>query len=121
MLSFDFISDEQFRASLISEYQERKDCEASCSCKAICVLAGSIVEALLVEYLVISNIRPDGKNPLNLDLSKAIQACEADGVLRKETCSLCEVIREYRNLIHPGRSIRLNQQVSPEGALIATN
>jgi len=120
-LDFDFISDEKFRASLANDYRDMKACENAEAWKAVYVLAGSIVEALLVEYLVVSGIRPHGKDPLEIDLSKAMEACKTDGVITKHTSSLCEVIREYRNLIHPGRVIRLNQEVSAEGAVIAVN
>ena len=121
LLEFDFISDEKFRASLVSDYREMKACERAQSWKAVYVLAGSIVEALLIEYLVMSGVKPGGKDPLKIDLSSAIEACEAEGVLRKETSSLCGVVREYRNLIHPGRVIRLHHGVSAEGAVIAAN
>ena len=119
-LDFDFITDEQFRASLASDYREMKASEDAQCWKAVLVLSGSIVEALLTEYLVVSGIRPNGKSPLEIDLSKAIEACEAEGVIRKETSALCTVIKGYRNLIHPGRVIRLGEEINPEGAAIAS-
>jgi hypothetical protein len=120
-VDFSFISDEQFRNSLTSDYRELNTCVEAESWKAVHVLAGSMVEALLVEYLVVSGTSPGGKNPLNLTLDEAIKACQATGVIQKSTASLCDVIRDYRNLIHPGRLIRLQQEVTAEGARIAAN
>jgi hypothetical protein len=80
-----------------------------------------MVEALLVEYLTVSGTSPGGKNPLSLTLDEAIKACQTAGVIQKSTASLCDVIRDYRNLIHPGRLIRLQHEVTAEGARIAVN
>ena len=118
-MDFSFISDEGFRAALVSDYREMSDCLESKAFKAVLVLSGSIVEALLVEYLSVSGARPAGKDPLTLQLNELIQACLQAGVLQKSTASLCDVIRDYRNLIHAGRIVRLNQEVTPEGAHIA--
>jgi hypothetical protein len=120
-MDFNFISDEQFRSSLIADFSELNACIEASSWKAVHVLAGSIIEAVLTEYLVVSNIQPKGKNPLTLTLDEAIQACTAAKVLQKSTASLCDVVREYRNLIHPGRMIRLSQEVTSERANIAVN
>lgn len=96
-------------------------CYEAMSWKAVHVLAGSIVEALLVEYLVVSSINPGGRDPLQIQLGEAIKACHAAGVIKESTASLCDVVRDYRNLIHPGRVIRLEQDVTAEGAGIATH
>jgi|HubBroStandDraft_5_1064220.scaffolds.fasta_scaffold73069_2 hypothetical protein len=120
-MDFDFISDQNFRASLVNDYRELENCTEAGSLKAVHVLAGSIVEALLIEFLVVSGIRPNGRDPLELDLNGAIQVCVTAGVIQKSTASLCDVIRGYRNLIHPGRMIRLQQHVTREGANIAVN
>ena len=89
--------------------------------KAVHVLAGSIVEALLVEYLVISKIKPNGKDPLNVGLSEAIEACKDAKVLSTRTASLSDVVRDYRNLIHPGRVIRLQDTYGESSARIAVS
>ncbi len=120
-MDFDFISDENFRASLISDYQELKACHEAGSLKATHVLAGSIIEALLIEYLVVTKTSVANKDVLKLDLSEAILACVNAGVIRQSTSSLCDVIRDYRNLIHPGRMVRLKGEVTQEGANIALN
>jgi hypothetical protein len=69
--------------------------------------------------LVVSKIRPGGKGPLNIVLSEAIQACLKENVLSPRTASLSDVIRGYRNLIHPGRVIRLQETFGENSAKIA--
>src|SRR5262249_20743103 len=81
--------------------------------KSAQVLAGSIVEALLVDYIVASKIG-GSKDPLRLDLGEAISICRAEGVLSQRTVDLSSVIRSYRNLIHPGPPVPLAEQPPTE-------
>lgn len=118
-LTFDFVTDEEFRISLQSDYAEMSKAMECGAWKAVHVLAGSVIEALLLEYLVVSKIKPNGKDPLKVDLGEAISACEAAKVLTPRTSSLCDVIRDYRNLIHPGRLIRLQDKYDGSSAQIA--
>jgi hypothetical protein len=46
---------------------------------------------------------------LKIDLADAIAICQQEKVLSERTAALCSVIRSYRNLIHPGRMVRLNE------------
>lgn len=121
-MDFDFIGSEDFRMSLTNDFREITACLDAKSWKAVHVLAGSMVEALLVEYLVVSRPGPTTtKDPHKMDLSEAIAACRDECVISATTASLCDVIRGYRNLIHPGRLIRLKEEVTPEGAQIAAS
>src|SRR5260370_15503506 len=52
MATFDFVSGQQFRASLEADYQELLSAMGVQAYKAEHVLAGSIIEALLVDYLI---------------------------------------------------------------------
>jgi hypothetical protein len=101
---FEFIRDSGFRASLESDYKELNTALAQQSWKTVQVLAGSIIEAVLIDYLVSINHQPD---PLQMDLAKAVAAAEKSGLIAPETAKLADVLRNYRNLIHPGRSVRL--------------
>lgn len=51
-LTFDFITETEFRQGLQEDYAELLKCEGVSAWKAVHVLAGSIVEAVLVDYLV---------------------------------------------------------------------
>ena len=99
---FDFIAIREFRESLERDYREMKSSLDVKAWKAVQVLAGSIVESLLIDYIV-STPRPDrpGGDPLQLDLGKAIAICKNERAVSERTAALCTVIRSYRNLIHP--------------------
>ena len=117
---FSFISDRKFRSSLANDYEELLKALHSESWKAAHVSAGSVVEALLIDYLVsLDYAKKTGKDALELDLSKAIDACKKEGVLSDRASGLATVIRGYRNLIHPGRVIRLKEIVDKNSAAVA--
>jgi hypothetical protein len=117
---FDFISDEKFRQSLTSDYAEITASIESGAWKAVHVLAGSIVEAVLVDYLAaVDYKKKTGKDPLKLELADAIEACKKEGVLSQKAADLSSVVRGFRNLIHPGRVVRLNEKINSKTAMIA--
>lgn len=118
-LSFNFITDAALRESLISDYKELQSCLISSAWKAVHVLSGSIVEAVLVDYLLgIGSTKPD---PLKMGLGELIDACQTAGVLTERTADLSSVIQSYRNLIHPGRVVRLDEKVNEDTAQIANS
>lgn len=122
-VAFDFIAAHEFRESLERDYAEMRACFTAEAWKSVQVLAGSIVEALLVDYLA-STTQPGRpqKDPLKLDLAEAIAMCKTEKAISERTADLCSVIRSYRNLIHPGRAIRLaEQQASGKSAQIAVS
>ena len=121
MTQFDFIAAPQFRASLEADYAEMHRCAKAEAWKSVHVLAGSIIEALLIDYLVATNTpaRP-GKDLLKTDLAEAINICRDENLLNQRTADLSSVIRSFRNLIHPGRVLRLaEEQPTEESATIA--
>lgn len=121
MQNFDFIARAPFRESLEADYAEMERCMAAKAYKSVQVLAGSIIEALLIDYLVDTNDPPrSGKDPHRLDLAEAVEICKAENVLSERSADLSSVIRSYRNLIHPGRTVRLDEpQPTDETAGIA--
>src|SRR5438034_1233810 len=111
MATFDYITSKDFRESLESDYGEMRRCFEASSWKSTQVLAGSIVEALLADYLCsTTNANRPAKDPLKLDLGEAIAICLTENVLIQRTADLCSAVKSYRNLIHPGRMIRLGEQ-----------
>ena len=116
MQNFDYIELADFRSALQSDYAEMQNCAETQAWKSAQVLAGSIVECLLVDYLASQyKEKKEGKDPLKMDLGEAISACKASGALTERTADLCAVVRSYRNLIHPGRMVRLGEK-SPNKA-----
>lgn len=123
MQNFDFIVDARFRVSLEHDLKEMELAFQSGSWKSTQVLAGSIVEALLIDYLMATNTPPrPGKDLLKLDLGEAVAVCKSEGVLTDRTADLSSVVRSYRNLIHPGRAVRLKESApSRDSASIAVS
>ena len=82
MAEFEFISNEAFRASLKSDYTELEKCIDAGAWKAAHVLAGSIVEAILVDYLLTTDFTArNGEDPLRFDLRRSangIPSCVLD-------------------------------------------
>ena len=117
MPAFEFIVDKGLRASLDSDWKELQDAFQNSAWKAVHVLAGSIVEAILVDHLI--SIGYQKKGPLRMSLDEAIEACKAEGILSDKTAELSTVIRRFRNLIHPGRAVRLAETPDVHGATVA--
>ena len=121
MPTFDFINGEGFRRTLEADYKELEAAMKVEAWKAVHVLAGSIIEAVLADYLIASGYqkRYPKEDPLRMELKDLISTCSKEKVLTEATEQLSQVIRGYRNLIHPGRIERENERVSEHGAVIA--
>lgn len=119
MATFDFVTDEGLRASLESDHAELKTSMSGGAWKAVHVLAGSIIEALLADYLLAVDFHKGKKGPLELDLAEMIEASKDQGVIAERVVQLSTVVRGYRNLIHPGRLIRMQETVDESTAQVA--
>lgn len=115
-VSFDFIRDSELRQSLRSDYAELAACLAAGAWKAAHVLSGSIIEAMLADFLI--SVKYKTRDPLRMSLTDLIDACTKQGALTTKTSELSGAIRSYRNLIHPGRAKRLNEVADQDGARI---
>lgn len=116
--AFDFITDQEFRRDLEANYDELEACAGVEAWKAVYVLAGSIIEAVLVDYLINTKHQAE-PDPLHMGFDALISACRKAGVLGQQSADLSRALRNYRNLIHPGRKIRLGESVDSDGALVA--
>jgi hypothetical protein len=116
-IDFDFITDEELRAGLDSDLREMAVCAENGAWKAVYVLAGSLVEAILVDYLL--NSGNDNPDPLKMTLGELIAAAKAAGAVSPKTAELSSAIKEFRNLIHPGRVVRLQETVDQDGGVVA--
>jgi hypothetical protein len=79
-----------------------------------------MIEAILIDFIMSKNTDPSKRESiLKMDLGTAIDQCKASKVLSGKTVGLSIVIKDYRNLIHPGRIIRLEQTVTEDDANVA--
>lgn len=118
MAEFDFVTDLEFRDSLQSDHREMGLCMDSGAWKAVHVLCGSIVEAVLIDYLLSSDHVSRDK-ALSMDLGSALPICREKAVISQRTVDLSSAIKDYRNLVHPGRTIRLSDRVDRSSAEVA--
>jgi hypothetical protein len=119
---FDFMSDEAFRMSLEADYHELELCMHAGAWKAVHVLAGSIVETILLDYLLATDYPSRSNTNLtlaNMRLFEIINVCKSEHILSNKAADLSHVIREYRNLIHPEKVRRLGETVDENGAIVA--
>ena len=83
-------------------------------------MSGSIIEAILTDYFI--NFPPDNytkKKILELDLYKLIELAKDIKLISQSTKDLSTVIKNYRNLIHPGREVRKNETFDFNTAVVA--
>jgi len=118
MISFDFITDENFRKNLQNDFQEMEDCYKAKSWKAVHVLSGSIIEAVLIDYLI-GEEKVSRDNGLKMDFGEALNMCMNNKIISEKANNLSSVVKTYRNLIHPGRMIRVEEKVNQSTAEIA--
>lgn len=93
--------------------------------KTATVLAGSALEALLlwaIEQRGITGTPPGVKTrkpaPPDWDLTEYIKVARHIGIITDDTVKQAELAKDFRNLIHPGKTIRL-QQVCDRGTALS--
>jgi len=135
--SLGFVSAQDLRDSLRSDLTAVDSALGNGEWKAATVLAGSVVEALLLDALqhrtahnavlnMAKRLRSTkilSKEPPS-DLSKwdlftMTEVCFGLGLISENTASQCRIAREFRNLIHPGKQQRLQQTCDRATALAA--
>lgn len=119
-LSLDFVAHDDLRSSLENDLLEMDSALSGNSYKAAVVLSGSVVEALVIDTLIASGILLEAE-ALKLELAPALQAALQAKLITQRCFDLSTVVRNYRNLIHPGRVVRLSERVTEETASVATS
>ena len=110
-MQFEYVSDEVFQNILERDYDEIQRCINTKAAKSVLILAGSIVEALLSDYFI-ENL-PSGctqSTILNSSLANLLDLAENEGLITRSDKNLATVIKDYRNLIHPGKEVRKHEQ-----------
>jgi hypothetical protein len=145
----DFISSTDLRQSLESDYSELIQALSARMWKSACILAGSIAEAVLIDYVAVLGNCSASDEELTapgMTLSKLIDAAIGIDALERSQpptagWSLSELIKKgadtranstfrtaydmssavknFRNLIHPGRLLRLKEHVDGNVAVAA--
>lgn len=119
-MDFDFVADDKYKLILSRDFDELNKCLDVKAAKSVLILSGSIIESVLLYYF--TNITPEGvdsKKVLNMDLAHLIDLAKEHNLITQSTKELSTVIRNYRNLIHPGREIRKNEKFDYDSAVVA--
>jgi hypothetical protein len=131
---FRFLGDAELEADLVMDVGEINVAIANAEWKSATVIAGSVVEALLLWKLLrqaaqttaaIASLRKKDANkkiptdPLDGTLHNYIEIAKEAGWLADRTVTLASLAKDFRNLIHPGRPARLAQKPDRSTALAA--
>ncbi len=134
-----FIADSALSEALRLDISACNSALANAEWKAATVLAGSVVEALLLWALEdlkghnrlgfdtavsaaqtaakLTSLPP--KQLTKWDLVQYVAVAEEAALITADTASQCNIARGFRNIIHPGRSQRLNQSCNRGTAMSA--
>lgn len=114
---FNFVRNQFLRSNLERDYAELRNALRVKASKAAVVLSGSIIEAILVDYVLPCRQSKRG-DPTKWGLKMLIEECDGK-VLSSQAVELSTVVRDYRNLIHPGRLLGENEVVDQDTAEVA--
>lgn len=120
----DFMNVSELKAIVERDLSELQKAIKSNCIKTVLILSGSVIEGLLLDALIARRAEAEalhtGKKLESWTLDKMITVAEQLGILPYKTLEkFTDGIREYRNLVHPGREIRESIRVAPEEARIA--
>jgi len=103
-----FIKDEDFRENLRIDISAVNSALSNGEWKSATVLAGSVIEALLLYKL------KEKSNNENLNiccLDKLIDKAKEKSIIKNNTVKQAKLAKDFRNLIHSGSEIRKNKSV----------
>ena len=113
--SFDWVTSEDSRMVIAKDYLEAKGCYDRGYYKACQVMLGSVIEEVLSYALVRSRI----DFPKNSSLYDLIRLAETHSILQRGDAYLGQAIRDFRNLVHPGKEKREKKRPNFDSATLA--
>ena len=108
--------DDKLKLGLENDYLELQGALTVSLWKSVHVLSGSVIEAILVYAIQI-----DGNytgDVLKKTLSDLVSIAREKGILTERSEQLCSAVKNFRNLIHPGRIVRLEEYFDHETAQV---
>jgi hypothetical protein len=114
-----FLGDDALRAVLEADLGALEDDMDRGAWKSATILGGAVVEALLLSSLLpreseaktaAASVKPKPPPDLNeWHLHHLTEVAAAMQVISTTTAAQCRIAKDFRNLIHPGRMVRLSQ------------
>jgi len=124
--SFSFLADSGLRSIVERDYREIQRAYIAECWKAVIILSGALIEAVLLDALsrqsseALAKAAPKVKgDPAQWGLSILIDVAIELHLIGSSASKLSHSIREYRNLVHPGNELRSQLPVAQEEARIA--
>lgn len=110
-LDLEFVASDEVRAILRQDLAELEGVHADGRYKSTLVLAGAIVEGVLLDRL--ESLCAEGSYKPSAELQKLplgplIAEAESAGVLAGRLLAACKGLQDYRNVLHPGNEVRTN-------------
>jgi hypothetical protein len=116
--TFDFVASDEFRRCLEKDAEELVACMKAGAWKAAHVIAASLIQAAVVEYMVSSGKAAE-EDVLGLPFSGLLSLCRAREVLTSRTVDLASFIRPYTESLSPSSRVRLQAGADETSARIA--
>ncbi len=123
---FSFLHNSEFRNIIERDFSEIQRAFISECWKAVIILCGGAIEAVLADLLMANSVQamasakaPNQQDITRWGLSTLIEVCVDLKLVTQGVEKLSYPIREYRNLVHPGRELREKLVFDGEEARIA--
>ena len=118
MAAFDFIVPGDFRASLERDAEELIQCMKAGAWKSAQVLAASLIQATLVDYLASTGAGSED-DLSRLSLTQLLDLCRSQEVLTARTVELAGFLRLPSDFLSPNSRVRIEAITDETGARIA--
>jgi hypothetical protein len=115
---FGFVADSRLARILERDYEELQGLNPDKSTKSVLVLAGGIIEGLLFDALVENGIHTF-EVACNEPLKNMIHPALKAKIIKQD--KLTDVLRGYRNLVHPAREVRDGVKFTASDAKLAVH
>ncbi len=96
--------------------------------KTTIIMCGSIIEAVLTDLLENKGIKKyqfgsklTTKNLEDMDLIDLLEVCSQEKLIKDTTYHLSQVLRKYRNIIHPSNEIKNSHDINSDNATLLWN
>ncbi len=124
---FAFMADPALREVVSADYEELVKAYEQGLWKATTILAGAVAEGLLLDAVrsrqakadAAAAVKSGADGLLDMSLDRLLERAKGLGILRSSTVKLSDVVRAYRNLVHPGCQVRERLSVDKNLADIA--
>jgi hypothetical protein len=126
---FWFVADSGLRKLLESDWREAQSVYHAGAWKSCVLLCGSILEGVLMDALSRDTVKANreysrlrGRSAPTLDrwdLADLVETANELKIFPRGTVHLGHAVREFRNLVHPGRQLREHIQVTEDQSNIA--